>query len=175
MICAPRSPWASRRPLTPIFTKRIDPQSEVRPAGSEDAVGPPGTDDLALPRWSSPGTAIPILDDFTMKRLGTSTWPHSRLDRARAMSSKRRTSSQRYIPDRSATRSGRRSANRLYNEARQGLLRRSSPSQPGAGYRARKSALMADIGCPAGRFGPVPPGQAVAGGGCGGSPRRSGA
>jgi hypothetical protein len=77
-----------------------------------------------------------------MKRLGTSTWPHSRPDWARAMSSKRRTISQRYIPDRSATRSGRRCANRLYNEARQGLLRRSSPSQPGAGYRARKSALV---------------------------------
>jgi integrase len=29
--------------LTPIFTQRIRPQSEVRPAGSEDAVAPPGT------------------------------------------------------------------------------------------------------------------------------------
>jgi hypothetical protein len=106
-------------PLAPIFTKRIDPQSEVRPAGSEDAVDPPGTDDLALPRWYSSGTAIPILDDFTLKRLGMSTWPRSRPDRAPAMSSKRRMSSQRYIPDCSATRTGRRSANRLYNEARQ--------------------------------------------------------
>jgi hypothetical protein len=29
--------------LAPIFTQRIRPESEVRPAGSEDAVAPPGT------------------------------------------------------------------------------------------------------------------------------------
>jgi hypothetical protein len=95
---------SAHRLTMPIFTQRIRPQSEVRPAGSEDAVAPPGTVIVfhhvcdQLPATSCPCLYRPLHHELH----GYEHFATLPARRAHAASSAIPVSSQRYIPHCSA-------------------------------------------------------------------------
>lgn len=86
--------------LTPIFTKRIDPQSKVRRADSRGLSDLTRHDDHDLSRPWPMITAVPSLSHFTMNYLDTSYFAAPLTLVVKAVSPAARMSSQRDIPPR---------------------------------------------------------------------------